>query len=291
MCIRDRSGPVGAATLLLDYDASVGVNATAGSVSSWEDQVGGAGVRDATPVGGTVAPVLEANVFAGGQPGIKFDGGDSVLAFSDAGLPIDGNSYTLVAAWKAETFGQSGGGFSRPTLAGYGPGGVNHQDGAHLAIRPDANTAPDNAVAIHRTNGGDQNFGGVPPSETGTFPVVSGTPYVQIVSKISDSELTGTLITADGTLTGTDTGLNPSDSQVRLGSGYMGNMLAPGPGDFNESRFTGWIGRLQIYEGALDAGELSAVVAQMSSYAVPEPTGIILLLFGLFGLTLRRRWA
>ena len=35
-----------AATLLADFDASLGVNTAGSSVNSWADQVGGEGVRD-----------------------------------------------------------------------------------------------------------------------------------------------------------------------------------------------------------------------------------------------------
>jgi len=65
--------PPPAPTRVLDFNAASGVTATGGLVDSWAADVGGV---SATPSGGNsqYAPLLETGVFAGGQPGIHFDG-------------------------------------------------------------------------------------------------------------------------------------------------------------------------------------------------------------------------
>ncbi len=284
--------PLQAATLLVDFDANQNVTTGAGSsVTAWGDQVTGAGNNDATPVSGGQAPVLVAGVFAGGQAGVQFDGIDDVLKFSDAGFPTGTNSYTLVAAWKATSFANSSGpdSFSRPTIGGYGSQAINARDAAVLAIRPNGNKDPNSGTAVIRSNGNDENFGAVPPSvEKGTLPVESNTNYVQIISRTSGSDHAATLLTPTETFTATGSGWDPGAEDVKLSTGSIGNMLINPSGDFNESRFTGYVGRFQVWDGALSGTELASVVSEMSAY-VPEPSTIMLALMGLFTLLVARR--
>ncbi len=264
-------GPISAATLLVDFDANQNVTTGAGSsVTAWADLVTGAGNNDATPFNAGSAPILETGIFAGGQPGVKFDGIDDVLSFSDAGFPTGTSSYTLVAAWKATTFANSSdpNSFSRPTIGGYGSQAINARDAAILAIRPDGNKDPNSGTAVIRSNGNDENFGDVPPVvEKGALPVESNTNYVQIISRTSETDHEATLLTPTETFTASGSGWDAGAESLKLGSGTIGNMLAvPAAGDFAESRFTGYVGRLQIWDGALSGGELQTVINEMNVY-------------------------
>ena len=63
------------AAIVVDFSSSNGVAATGTTVDSWTDSVGS---LVAAAYQGSGSPTLEANVFAGGQSGVLFDGSDDL---------------------------------------------------------------------------------------------------------------------------------------------------------------------------------------------------------------------
>ena len=255
------SSPLSAA-VVADFSSSNGVAATGTTVDSWTDSVGS---LVAAPYQGSGSPTLEANVFAGGQSGVLFDGSDDWLAFDDSTLPT--GDYTVALAWKPANFGS---GASRPTMLSWGNDQNNKMKQIAFAHRPPSHT-PGNGI-IQRFNGSDAN------STIPAAGATNGTNYIGVFARnATDNDYY--FMISDGTATESQT-LNVGGSALESERGRLGS-FTDGGGDFSEAIFGGHLGRVIIQDSLLDEAGRSALLSSLNSYVVPEPSSLLLIVLAV----------
>ena len=250
------------AAVVADFSSSNGVAATGTTVDSWTDSVGS---LVAAPYQGSGRPTLEANVFAGGQSGVLFDGSDDWLAFDDSTLPT--GDYTVALAWKPANFGSAA---SRPTMLSWGNDQNNQMKQIAFAHRPSFHN-PANGI-IQRFNGSDANSS--IPAAGG----VNGTNYIGIFARnAATNDYYFTI--SDGTTTESET-VNNSSSNLERERGRLGS-FTDGGGDFSEAIFGGHLGRVIIQDSLLDEAGRSALLSSLNSYVVPDPSSLSLIVLAV----------
>lgn len=261
-------------SLVLEYDAAVGVSDTGGLVDTWADTVI---ARSATPYNGDAGrrPALVSSVFASGQPGLQFDANTDlaqrdILIFGDGGLPAGTDDFSIVTAVRLNNLEQ--GSNLRPTWFAYGAQGGGPFHTAAVAVdRPVGGND-----LLFRMNGTDVHSG---------LTMNTGENYVTLITRSGD-DYTLDLMDQNGTTSFSDT--NPSLALI-LTQGKIGNLVAPPHGDFAEAALDGYVGLIQVYNTALTPSERTALLGQLNPFVViPEPSMLGMLALGM-SLLIRRR--
>jgi hypothetical protein len=266
------------AALLVDFDASSGVLHTGGLVDSWTPIVGGA-ARIATPPGASNSPTIASSVFAQGQPGVFFDATDNLLAFSDAEFPAGaGNSpeWTMVGAFR------------------YAAGINNHA--SPMGWGRDDATNNHNQMGFGRWNNDGKNLRTATNGSgamAGELVMEADVNYVVIISHASgNDEIDFTLI--DNGVATTQTVAHdfadPWAAEIKLESGYIGNLVSPSSPEFDFFKMNGHVGRVLVYDNAVTGAARTALINELSGYTlIPEPATVTLLGLGALVLLRRRR--
>ncbi len=242
---------------VLDFDAGLNVSHSAGMVDSWLAVTG----QVATPWNNqhqsSRRPMFVQDVFATGQPGILFDGNDDILTFDDAELPT--GDYSIALVWQPLNIGVHG----RSSMFSWGDDVENQFH--NVALAHHTNTGKGRLIV--RMNGTDANS---------SIPVGGGRNGTSYVSVVTRDGATYTLDISNNSTTEHDE-INHSGSMVQLENGRIGNMVDPNNGDFNSARFKGYIGRIVVFDDALDADDRQAVMDQLLPYVggdgLVPPTG------------------
>ena len=270
------------AGLVVEFDANSGVSDSGGGlVSTWDATANGTVMPQATPYNSEAArqPAIVGSVFASGQPGIQFDANPTlserdIMTFSDAGLPSGSEDFTMVTVFRLlnlEVLPNT-----RPTWFNYGSQVGNFHLAALAVDRP----VGGNDLLL-RENGTDMHSG---------LALNIGENYVAIVTRSGTTNVTFDVLDQNGVSSATAVdGLTGGPININLSRGVFGNLVTPGHTDFQEAGFDGYLGLVQVYDTALDAGERTALLNTLSPYVIPEPSTVALLGLGLIGLLRRRR--
>ena len=252
------------AALLVDFNASSGITSSEGSlVDTWDSVVGG---RQAGPEAGVASrrPELQAGIFAGGQPGVYFDGADDILAYSDAGFPSGLSAFTMAAAFRLGTgisnaAGPMGWGDDRRTNK-FEQSGMGRWN----------NTTP---TLRHFTNGG---------GAASALSLAEEVNYVGIISHDGTGIYNFTLI-EDGVAISETVDLAGIENVnfILLRAGRIGGIAGPSSPEFDFFKMKGHVGRVQVYDTALTGGDLDTLVNNLKGYTVqghtvpnPEPPAV-----------------
>jgi hypothetical protein len=252
---RGGSAPV----LIVDFDASQGVTDDSG-VTSWQATADGAVTPTATPPGAGNEPTLVDSIFYDGQPGINFNGEDQQLTYSDAGHPIGDSSFTIAMAFKFESltpFGANPNNWGTWFMWGHPSAGTHSRVG--MGSSP---------------QGHFRAFNGGGTADTYLDSLEAGKNYAGIIvhdQSEGPDDLSVYLIHSGGMDSNVNTTFNHGPTDISLSKGMIGNILPVGDPNWNETAWNGYIGRIQVYQGAVQAEALTNLISEMTGYVAVEP--------------------
>ncbi len=248
--------------LLMNFDSSSGVGSVAqGLVNSWTASTG----QVATPWAGSASarPTVVPDVFAGGQAGIKFDGLNDLLVFSDAALPAGPSSeFTMAVVFNIPAYTASEPPY-RPTWVSWGDDGNNALKEAAMAVGREVGGGDGpGRYLLFRQNGNDVHAPALKIDEA--------TNYVAIISRDGFGNITFDLVSADSTQSAVGNG---GGSNIVLERGRIGNMLDGNNSEAFLHWFNGHIGRIIMYDQQLSDTERAALILSLNSYLVTPLLG------------------
>ncbi|MBI4582495.1 MAG: CotH kinase family protein [Planctomycetes bacterium] len=232
---------------VLDFDAASGVTASGGVVDSWAARAGNV---TATPFGGisTRRPAWEENVFSGGQPGIHFDGFNDTLAFSDAALPAGTSPFTMAIVFRFDQIDKP----IQPNLFSWGNDAENQLQEAGMG--KDSSAAGHDLV--YRLNGANVSS---------NLAIAANQNTIGIIVRLDGSHFTFDLV-ADGLVRSAAASIAPDFPAVVRERGRIGNSDPDNPDRFAASAFDGYVGRILVFDRALDRSERLGLIQLLSSY-------------------------
>ncbi len=235
------------ADTVLDFNAAQDIVTSAGFVESWSTTTGAMAMPWNNE--NDRRPTLVNDIFANSAPGVLFDGLNDILVFDDELLPKGSSEYSVALVWQPLNIGSS---VDHPTIFGWGDDYPNQYRSASIAH----NNANDGQLSL-RFNGG---------SSASDIPVggaTNGTNYAALITRKANQF---TFDITDGTHSDSDSQTTYGQNLI-LENGRIGNLANPDqPSQFNESIFAGYVGRVLVFDQALDAGKRQALLNSLKPY-------------------------